>query len=376
MNIISNISFPWKVAIPTIAHFSVGLSTTCFAFKAAYWIADQVNLEIEEKYINKGAFVAGTIATISASFFMQKLGMTLGLLLQSHRWSSVSFGIFAAAIAAKYMPKPDYDESTEYNISHNCVEEATKNQILPQNGVAVIYGFDHCLYSSLRYTFGIYKNVKPFFDEAAYEEAEGLSQEDNLLNQARKCKDYLVNTLLENYRRSQKKDPEKPLIPIVFCIDVKDNPFPLTAENILSKTKIIKNANGESVQASKIMTHRELRRAFKLCYSKNLPEDFKAIARQSFKFVRIEFEDSPSKICKPIEDGVFEGRFRAIERTFTRVVKVNAPWEKEKEEDWKEQWKAHTKKSRSKTVKEDWRLNIKLRVSLIKKIAASSNATQ
>jgi hypothetical protein len=205
-------------AMPAIACFTVGMSVAWAVSKAAYWIFDRVDVELAEKTLTRSvngfALIAGAIASFAASRYLPNLGMALEPMLEKYSWASISLGVLRAAIGPK-QPKPDYKEASHptlsSNISPNCVEEAERNDILPSGGQAVIYGYSHCCYSDLRYGFAKHKNISPLFSKAAYEE--------NLSNKAvgRKCKDYLVQTLLENYRRKTKNNPEEPQIPIIFC---------------------------------------------------------------------------------------------------------------------------------------------------------------
>lgn len=90
---------------------------------------------------------------------------------------------------------------------------------------------------------------------------------------SRKCKTALTNLVLENYKRQQEG---LPLIPIVFAIDITKNPKPCRSRNICSK---MPGVNGQ-------VTHKELRRAYKLCSHPN--PKIRAIALQTFKFVKVK----------------------------------------------------------------------------------------
>lgn len=88
----------------------------------------------------------------------------------------------------------------------------------------------------------------------------------------RMCKTALTDIILENYKRQQEG---LPLIPIVFCIDITDNPRPTSIQKIASKE------DGFNKQT----THKELRRALKLCTHPK--EKIRTIALQTFKFVKV-----------------------------------------------------------------------------------------
>ena len=89
---------------------------------------------------------------------------------------------------------------------------------------------------------------------------------------SRTCKTALANVVLENYKRQKEG---LPLIPIIFCIDITNNKQPYSIEKICSKEAKL---NGQ-------ITHRELRRAYKLCTHPN--PKIRAIALQTFKFTKL-----------------------------------------------------------------------------------------
>lgn len=88
----------------------------------------------------------------------------------------------------------------------------------------------------------------------------------------RMCKTAITNLVLENYKRAKEG---LPLIPVLFCIDIVNNPKPWSIQNICSKAP----------ENNKQITHKELRRAFKLCHLEN--EEIRRIARETFKFVKV-----------------------------------------------------------------------------------------
>lgn len=88
----------------------------------------------------------------------------------------------------------------------------------------------------------------------------------------RMCKTALADVVLENYKREREG---LPLIPLLFCIDITDNPRPFSPATILSKAPGL----------NKQITHKEFRRAFKLCTHPKA--DVRRIALQTFKFVKV-----------------------------------------------------------------------------------------
>ena len=92
----------------------------------------------------------------------------------------------------------------------------------------------------------------------------------------RKCKTAITDIVLENYKR---KKEGLPLIPIVFAIDITGNPQPYSIDKICSKKSKI----------NKQVTHKEIRRAYKLCTHPN--PHVRAIALETFKFVKVCVKD-------------------------------------------------------------------------------------
>jgi hypothetical protein len=97
----------------------------------------------------------------------------------------------------------------------------------------------------------------------------------------RMCKTALTDIVLENYKRQQEG---LPLIPIVFCIDITDNPRPTSIQKIASKEDGF----------NKVTTHKELRRALKLCTYPS--EKILDIALQTFKFVKVCTKDDSATL--------------------------------------------------------------------------------
>jgi hypothetical protein len=128
---------------------------------------------------------------------------------------------------------------------------------------------------------------------------------------ARRCKAGLVNLVFENYKRI--KQGLKP-IPLLFVIDITNNRCPLTSENICSKTKTKGVTQTFSISMNSVVTHEELRRAYKLCNEKDLGKEINQVARQTFKFIKV------------FQNGA-ENEFG--------IVEIAAPWDKP---DWATLW--------------------------------------
>lgn len=140
----------------------------------------------------------------------------------------------------------------------------------------------------------------------------------------RLCKSKLVNIVLENYK-SQREG--KPLIPIVFCIDVTNNEYPLFTRAILSRT------DPANQRGDKLFTHSELRRAYKLCYDEKVDPAICDIAKRSFHFVKVE---------------------RAPQTKELKLQRIQAPWEAA---DWEKHWamRQDTAKTLSSEKPHNWR---------------------
>lgn len=118
------------------------------------------------------------------------------------------------------------------------------------------------------------------FKRANYQEAEHQNGNEPILEQQdirhslqRECKTAITNVVLENYKR---KKEGLPLIPVLFAIDIDGNPTPLRVDHMTSKE------HGFNDQ----FTHKELRRAYKLCTHENTP--VRKVACETFKFIKLK----------------------------------------------------------------------------------------
>jgi len=119
-----------------------------------------------------------------------------------------------------------------------------------------VYGFRHCKYEWLKEKLeisNIFDNVYDYRDfgnegvNAKNKKAIKLLEKIKVNDDIDLFKGILTTVVFENYKR--KKMGEK-LIPVIMCIDITNNPFPLTLENFILKGKF--NA---------LITHKELRRS-------------------------------------------------------------------------------------------------------------------
>jgi hypothetical protein len=83
----------------------------------------------------------------------------------------------------------------------------------------------------------------------------------------------MTNLVLENVKRLRMKETP---IPLIFCHDIDDNPKPFKPTDMISKDPKL-NAQ---------YSHKELRRAYKLCTHEN--EEIRNAALATFKFVRLK----------------------------------------------------------------------------------------
>jgi hypothetical protein len=110
----------------------------------------------------------------------------------------------------------------------------------------------------------------------------------------RECKTAITNVVLENYKR---KKEGKPLIPVLFCIDIDGNPNPARFDRLAAKHPKFNNQ----------ITYKELRRAYKLCTHEN--PSIRAVALETFKFIKLtknrDGEYTPMSIAAPWAHSLF-----------------------------------------------------------------------
>ena len=221
----------------------------------------------------------------------------------------------------------------------------------------MIYGWSHCAYYEINYatkgvisscildsnlSFPIKKLFRNFIggDPAANTELATTleGRKINLIDYnstsekklSRQCKTAIANIVLENYKRQKEG---LPLIPVIFAIDITDNPHPYSIEKICSKASRI---NGQ-------VTHKELRRAYKLCTHPN--PKIRAIALQTFKFVKVCVKDKAPTLEK------IPAPWDSIESPKKVSSKFAACWETRKKDststpkhenfDWSQQLEKH-----------------------------------
>ena len=154
----------------------------------------------------------------------------------------------------------------------------------------MVYGFQHCRYTqvteALRSDSSSFKKVYdcsiggPYAPEAFMNTLEGkrlyqieipeLDTENVVRELKQYCKAGLVNMVIENVKRDRQ---QKKLIPLLFIVDIDENPHSLTPDAVANKKYTF-------------VTMGELRRAYKLCQDPALDPKIKAIANTTFKFTR------------------------------------------------------------------------------------------
>ncbi len=260
--------------------------------------------------------------------------------------------------------------TTQNNITNSTftINAGSIDQFCPDNE-AMVYGFEHCDFDRVRHCFGhfhlakdyslrhkeisLYTNVLGYDHRQEYNDLAkrmdgrkihqinagltGISELSKAVLLG--CKAALVNMVLENY---QSQITGKKMVPIIFCIDITNNRFPLTSEDVLSKTKtILKNGTTSSL-ANDLVTHKELRRAYKLCHDPMMPLKFREVAKESFKFVRVE--------------EIRRDELSNLEISIT-LQPTSAPWEAK---NWDNQWAMRKSLSHPATKKKtaNWRKEV------------------
>lgn len=136
------------------------------------------------------------------------------------------------------------------------------------------------------------------------------------------CKGALVNWALEVWRR--KDSPAQ--IPLIFTVDIDGNKYPLTVENVLSKTKVM---DGKKV--NEIITHAEIRRLAKLCTDERIDKEVREAVRKNVQFVRLKKSGNElvvEKLPAPWEDPSWKEEFAKRSKLHTKVEK-DYDWRKE-----------------------------------------------
>lgn len=214
-------------------------------------------------------------------------------------------------------------------------------EICPDTDQIMVYGWGHCKYGSVitatrEMSADVNFPIKAVHTwQAGYPgplNTENRTLEGRVFNRisygfpathlqlnARVSKTGLTNLVLENCMRVRMG---LDYIPLVFCIDIDGNPQPYSPETILSKEDKYNNQ----------ITHKELRRAYKLSTHVDKPLRWTAI--ETFKFVKL----------KRLGQGSY-----ALEQ-------IKAPWDNP---DWEKYWMLREARSRSVEKETDsWRAQV------------------
>lgn len=207
-------------------------------------------------------------------------------------------------------------------------------RIVGDSKQVMVYGFAHCFYNEISlalrekpYSLHTFSHAVSQNDPNDRTTLEGrvmsrISAGSLDINSCSRmiindnCKSGLTTLVFENFKRSIQG---LHLIPILFCIDINENPFPLNSVNILTKSE----------KMNIRVTHKELRRAFKLCYDDHVDPRIQNIAQVTFKFVKVT---------------------RFNNETYT-LEEIPAPW---KDPTWPDEWAIRKAQSSPRKAK-DWR---------------------
>lgn len=104
---------------------------------------------------------------------------------------------------------------------------------------------------------------------------------------SRPCKTAEADLVLENYKR---KKEGKAVIPLVFCIDIDKNRHPLKIDELLTKDE----------EYNTLIYHKEMRRAFKLCHDPKVDPKLRAVAKETFRFVKVKIEKDNTFVLEQV----------------------------------------------------------------------------
>jgi hypothetical protein len=158
----------------------------------------------------------------------------------------------------------------------NKLDVTSLNEICGGSKQIAVYGWTHCFYQTLKLNIigrEIINNIDCWNSEARKIERVAV-----YINPKGKeyWKELLTNIVFENCKRSKM---HLPIIPIIFCIDIDNNPYITSSKTIFSRNP----------EDNSRVTNAELRRAYKLC---NQTEDeVSAIAKQTFNFTKITMKN-------------------------------------------------------------------------------------
>lgn len=136
----------------------------------------------------------------------------------------------------------------------------------------MIYGLADCGWQLLIDTFDQLPILTNTYNRFSFEQIDY----DDYDNVRRMCKATITSLVLQNYAR---KLEGKPIIPLIFSIGSEGTTSPVT----LSTSKVADSRNEKHYSDS------ELRRCYKIV--SEMPADIRAVAEETFKFVKIVYEN-------------------------------------------------------------------------------------
>jgi hypothetical protein len=225
-----------------------------------------------------------------------------------------------------------------FDLNYKSVTNICKN-----SDQVMVYGYGHCKYVEVAAALkSSHSPIKKVFDVNIGKNTSDLgaritADSHTLIDQvditpimgleypgvhkqcARECKAALTNLVFENYKRKQQG---LPIIPVLFCIDIDGNPFPISVENMTSKQAALNS----------LITHAEVRRAYKLC-CKIEDEQLRKVAQETFKFVKVKKGGKPNQgvehfleeMDAPWTNRTWDGNWEARKQLSQPAVKVY-PW--------------------------------------------------
>jgi hypothetical protein len=90
----------------------------------------------------------------------------------------------------------------------------------------------------------------------------------------RSCKTGTIDLVLENYKRIL---DDLPIIPIIFSVDITDNPFPFDPKRVSSKEPSL----------NCLVTHSEMRRCYKLVTDENLTDEIREVSLRMIRCIKL-----------------------------------------------------------------------------------------
>lgn len=178
----------------------------------------------------------------------------------------------------------------------NKLDYSTLNNIISESKQVMVYGWLDCNYKDLiedlkkedspikrvfDFSIGRPNNFYTTLEERSFEQINPIPLIRKKISPekdgAQYCKAGITNLILENYKREK---IGLPLIPLIFCVDIDDNSHHNNSVTLSSKED----------KYNRLITHKELRRCYKLCKELESSEglcEIAKIAQKTIKFVKL-----------------------------------------------------------------------------------------